>query len=231
VRQHQFVQIAGPLGPFVDGYRSHLAAAGLSPGSVQHRVSQFSQISRWLASQGLAAGEFDEVAAGRYVAARANRGRVSWVSPLTARVPLEFLRGIAVVPARTCGHGPLEELLESYRRYLSAERGLADKTITEQLKVAERFCVAMGGSSSGLADLTASAVTSYLVTICSTQSRDGPVKFSVCEGAWWVGLNSSSTSTGSSQLGQFPPVPSRRLNRLQSWQRRSVDRSPQSAHS
>ncbi len=57
----------------------------------------------------------------------------------------------------------------------------------------------------------------------------GPVKFSVCEG----GLLSSRSLTrmGSSQCGQGPPGPSRRVNRLQSSQRRVSWGSPHSGHS
>jgi len=56
----------------------------------------------------------------------------------------------------------------------------------------------------------------------------------LCEGAFLVvsgsGLSSSSASTGSSQWGQCPPAPRRRVNRLQSSQRRLVVRSSQPPH-
>jgi transposase-like protein len=59
----------------------------------------------------------------------------------------------------------------------------------------------------------------------------GLVKSSVYEGASSIGSSSSVTSTSSSQLGHVPPAPRRRVNRLQSSQRRSSVRSPQSGHS
>ena len=116
MRLHQFVLPAGPLGPFAEGYRQHLVGLGYSFGSIQHRLSQFADISRWLEARQLTAAGMDQTSALRFVSARASRGRVSWVSPLTVRLPLEFLRGIGVVAVEVDSNGPFGELLSDYGR-------------------------------------------------------------------------------------------------------------------
>ena len=63
---------------------------------------------------------------------------MTWVSPLSVALPLEYLREIGVVPppAATVAEGPLEELLAEYRRYLLVERRLSEHTV--------RRCVCAG---------------------------------------------------------------------------------------
>ena len=56
---------------------------------------------------------------------------MTWVSPQSVVLPLEYLREIGVVPtpAATVTGGPLEELLADYARYLRVERRLAEHTV------------------------------------------------------------------------------------------------------
>ncbi len=171
MRLHQFVRPAGPLGPFAEEYRQHLVGLGYSFGSIQHRLSQFADISRWLEAEQLTAAGFDQSTARGFVAARASRGRVSWVSPLTVRLPLEFLRGIGVAGVEVEGNGPFSELLSGYGRYLSEERGLATKTVAAHLVAASRFCSNVAADADGLAGLSCAEVTTYLVRACAEQSR------------------------------------------------------------
>lgn len=172
----QFVRPAGPLGSFAEEYRQHLVGLGYSFGSIEHRLSQFAEISRWLEAEQLTAAGFDQSTALGFVAARASRGRVSWVSPLTVRMPLEFLRGIGVVPVEVESDGLFGELLRGYGRYLSEERGLASKTVAAHLVAAGRFCSEVAADADGLAGVSAGDVTAYLVRACTEQSPKGAQK-------------------------------------------------------
>jgi integrase/recombinase XerD len=71
--------------------------------------------------------------AARFAAARRAAGLVTWVAPQSTMLPLGYLRalGVAPAPAPVVAQGPLEELLEDYRRYLSIERGLSDHTVLD----------------------------------------------------------------------------------------------------
>ena len=170
MKGHRFVRPGGPLGPYAEDYRLHLVAVGFSFGAIARRVSQFGELSRWLASEGLAAGELNEVEAGRFVSSRRAAGRVSWVSPASVRLPLVFLRGAGVVAESRGGEGVFEELLGRYRGYLVGERGLADKTVRAHVDAARGFCVGVASAPSELAGLRASDVTSYLLGVCGQQS-------------------------------------------------------------
>jgi integrase/recombinase XerD len=170
VKEHHFVRPGGPLGPFADDYRIHLVASGYAFGSIQHLLTQFALVSRWLDSEGLTAGELNEAQAQRFAASRRARARVTLTSAASMRVPLAFLRSIGVVAAKGEPEGPFEELLSSYRSYLFNERGLAEKTVVGHVDGARRFCLGTADTPGELADLRGSDVTSYLLRTCSQQS-------------------------------------------------------------
>lgn len=170
MREHHFVRPGGPLDPHADDYRAHLVALGYSFGAIQHRVTQFALLSRWLASEGMAAGQLNEAEGRRFAASRLAAGRVTWVSPASVRLPLAFLRGTGVVAENRGEQGVFEELLGLYRSYLVSERGLADKTVRAHVDAARRFCLGVANAPGELAGLRASDVTSYLLAACSQQS-------------------------------------------------------------
>jgi len=53
---------------------------------------------------------------------------------------MAFLREVSVVPdpAPSAGEGPLERLVEDYRRYLARERGVTQKTIKADNKLKQQ---------------------------------------------------------------------------------------------
>ena len=125
--------VSGPLAEYAPGYQRWLIDRGFTPQAkgVAGRVWQLGQLSRWLEAEGLASGELTSEQVARFVAPRRAAGRHHWVSPLSLRLPMAFLREAGVVPdpAASTGEGPLERLVEDYRRYLAQERGVTEKTI------------------------------------------------------------------------------------------------------
>ena len=176
MKEHHFVRPCGPLGPFADDYRIHLVAVGYAFGSIQHLLTQFAEVSRWLESEGLAAGDLNEGQAQRFAASRRAKGRVTLTSPASMRPPLAFLRSIGVVAEKDEIEGPFEELLGSYRSYLFNERGLAEKTVAGHLGSARHFCLSVADASGGLADLRGADVTAYLLRTCSQQNPPTAIK-------------------------------------------------------
>lgn len=170
MREHHFVRPDGPLGPYAADYRRHLVALGYSFGAMQHRVTHFALLSRWLASEGLAAGELNEAEGRRFASSRRAAGRVTWTSPASVRLPLAFLRGAGVVPESRGDQGVFEELLGQYRVYLASERGLADKTVRAHVDGARGFCLGVAQAPSGLARLRAADVTSWVMETCRHRS-------------------------------------------------------------
>jgi hypothetical protein len=136
--------VSGPLAPFAAGFESWLRSRTYSPSAAADRLYQFDQLSRWLEREGLGAGELTGEQAERFVAARRAGGLVTWVSPQSVALPLGYLRalGVASAPTAVGAQGPLEELLEDYRRYMSIERGLSDHTVFDAYEPAARLFLA-----------------------------------------------------------------------------------------
>jgi site-specific recombinase XerD len=144
---------------------------------VADRLYQFDQLSRWLAGEGLGAGELTGEHAERFAQERRATGVVSWASPRSVALPLEYLRQLGAVPppAPVCPVGRLEELLADYGRYLSIERGLCDHTVLDAyVPAALLFLSELGGSEGlDLARLAAIDVSSFLARECPKRSVSG----------------------------------------------------------
>jgi len=169
--------VTGPLAPYATGFSSWLASRAYSCSAVADRLYQFDQLSRWLAREGLGAGELTGEQAERFAQERRATGVVSWASPRSVALPLEYLRQLGAVPppAPVCPVGRLEELLADYGRYLSIERGLCDHTVLDAyVPAAPLFLSELGGSEGlGLAGLAAIDVSSCLARECPKRSVSG----------------------------------------------------------
>ena len=133
--------VSGPLAPFAAGFESWLASRAYSPSAAADRLYQFDQFSRWLEREGLCVGELSGEQAERFAASRRGAGLVTWVAPESALLLLGYLRGLGVAPAPApvFARGPLEVLLEDYRRYLQVERRLSDHTVIDAYEPAARL--------------------------------------------------------------------------------------------
>ena len=92
-------------------------------------------------------GELTGEQAERFARERRAAGVVSWSSPRSVALPLEYLRQLGAVPppAPACPVGPLEELLADYGRYLSVERGLCGHTVLDAYVPAARLFLSEPG--------------------------------------------------------------------------------------
>jgi len=169
--------VSGALTPYAAGFSSWLAFWEYSASAAADRLYQFDQLSRWLAFEGLAVGDLTGEQAERFARARRAAGVVSWSSPCSVALPLEYLRqlGAAPPPAPACPAGPLEELLVDYGRYLSTERGLCDHTVFDAyLPAARLFLSGLDGANGlDLGRLTAADVSSFQARECPKRSVSG----------------------------------------------------------
>ena len=172
MRQDRPGRVSGPLAPYAPSLRVELERRGYAPNSVRSRLSQLSQLSRWLDAEGMAPSSLTDDQVERFVAARRRAGRVSWVSPVNVALPLEHLRRLGVAPAKASGTStdPLEELLDCYRGYLVAERGLVASTTRAYLRVARSFCVELRGQRGELAEISAGNVSEFVLETCKGSS-------------------------------------------------------------
>ena len=170
--------VSGPLAPYAAGFGQWLAARGFSLRTVPKRVWQLDHLSRWLEREGLVPAELTPARVEQFVADRRAAGYRTWVSPLSLRLPLAYLRELGVVPppARVAD-GPLERLLADYRWYLARERGLVARTIADYERVARLFLAERERPDGlGLGGLGAADVSVFLARECPRRSVAGARK-------------------------------------------------------
>jgi integrase/recombinase XerD len=166
----------GPLAPYAQGFRAYLVEQGFTPQAVRQRLSQFGALSCWLECEGVVLAEVTEADLERFVITRAAAGRVTWVSTASVALPLEYLRAVGAVPARSGPPvaGPFADVLEAYGRYLAEERGLAASTVAAYARIARRFLTT--AVPSGIARLRSRDVTAFLVAACEEISTPAAKK-------------------------------------------------------
>ena len=175
-RKMWFPVVSGPLAPYATGFDRWLRVRTYSRWTVAGRLSQLDQLSRWLEREGLSAGEMTPECAAEFARSRREAGLVTWTSPLSAALPLEYLREIGVVapPALAIAEGPVEELLAEYRRYLLIERRLSEKTIVNYEPVARLLLEGRQGPGGlALERLCAADVSMFLARECPKRSVSG----------------------------------------------------------
>lgn len=169
--------VSGPLAPYAAEYSSWLASREYSRWAAADRLYQFDQLSRWLAREELSVGDLSGGQAERFALERHVAGVVSWSSPRSVALPLEFLRQLGAVPppVLACPDGPLEQLLADYGRYLSIERGLCDHTVFDAYVPASRVFLSelAGVNGPDLGRLAAADVSSFLARECPKRSVSG----------------------------------------------------------
>jgi integrase/recombinase XerD len=177
------VRVTGPLAPHVAGFRRDLEQVGYRPSAVSDQLRLLASASRWLAGQGLGAGDFTPARVDAFLGHRRAEGYVLWRSPKAMAPMLDYLRNLGVVetPAPAAAATEAEVLVEHYRVFLVQERGLAAGTIAGYLHVARLFCAARAGEDEGLhlGRLSAAEVTEFVLAECVSRSV-GSAKFVVC---------------------------------------------------
>src|SRR6516162_10469947 len=105
-----FPTVSGPLAPYAAGFERWLRSRSYSSSAVANRLCQLDQLSRWREGETLTVEDLTEVLAAEFASSRREAGLVTWTSPKSAALLLEYLREIGVMPtpAATVASGPLE---------------------------------------------------------------------------------------------------------------------------
>ncbi len=175
------VRVSGPLAPYAAGYAAELARVGYTASGATLQVRLVANLSGWLEAEELEPAALSAAQVDRFLAARRAAGHTRYASAKAIRPPLEYLRGLGVVPIapEIEPDAPIDRLLARYRRYLVAERSLALTTAAGYLAAVRPF-LAGRATPDGLAleGLTVADVTSFVVTHCPSQPR-GSAKLTV----------------------------------------------------
>ena len=157
-------RVSGPLAPFADGFRAELDRLGYTPASREYKVNQIAGLSRWLDVEGLGVGDGGERGGGSVLGGVLGQPAAA-ADAQGDDAALEWLRSQGVIATEVRAVERSQELLEDYRRWLTADRALAARTMDRYGKAARRFLawrVAAGRSPWGPKVSDGEAVTGYL---------------------------------------------------------------------
>jgi len=174
----------GRLGPFVEGYRVWLLAAGYTPQTARGMLMVLGQLGRWMAGEEVDVGELDVAAIDAFLASLRDGGhrRVPTVKALRSLVA--YLRSVGVMaPADDARDlAPVEVLVGEYRQWLAVERGLAAATVLRYETLARRFLAGRVSAQDalGVQGLSGADVSAFLLGECGRVSI-GSAKGKVAE--------------------------------------------------
>lgn len=157
--------MTGPLAPHEMAVRASLTRAGYAPLSVLEAARAMRRLSEWMSERDLAVGELTSLVLEQFLADRRSRCRNMAVSRRWIGAILRALRAQGVVPetepALATGRALL---LEEFRRWLRAERGLAAESVRCYGGQAGKFLADVPDPlEDSLAALDAAAVTAFIL--------------------------------------------------------------------
>jgi len=157
----------GPLALFAEGFAQELVRQGYTfNGGVQH-LRFVAHLNRWMLAAGLDLGDLTAPVIERFLADRRAAGYVRYRSVMAMRPLVEYLTPLGVLPTHTRERGPVEELLDRYRRFVVLERGLTERTAQDYVHAVRPFVAGrLGPEGLDLAGLTSGDVTGFVLVAC-----------------------------------------------------------------
>ncbi len=161
------VRMTGPLAPFASGLAGELARLGFTDLSARCQLGLAAHLSRWLWAAGLGVDALTGRSVEEYLVARRAAGYTAYLTPKALAPLLDYLRELGVAPEAEIAAPatPAEVLLERYRRYLLAERGLREKVARGYVDSVRPFVVChFTADDTDLRWLAAGEVTAFLTS-------------------------------------------------------------------
>ncbi len=159
--------------PYADRFRVELGERGYKPSAAAGQLQLMAHLSRWLVEQDLAGVDLTPAVTEAFLRARRAAGYGQWLTTRGMAPLLRYLRDVGFAPAEVsiAPTSPEEVLLDCYRSYLVAERGLAASTVRNYLEVARLFVLHRQASGQpDLRQVTAAQVCEFVVTGCRDRS-------------------------------------------------------------
>jgi site-specific recombinase XerD len=157
--------MTGPLAGYGPGLAGELGRLGFTERSARGQLHLAAHLSRWLDAAGLGPAALSAPVVEAFLASRRAAGYTAFLTPRALEPLLGYLRGLGVAPAGevAVAPGPAGELLERFRGYLLAERGVQPVVAGDYADLVRPFVVRYGAAGgAGLGQLTAGEVTSFL---------------------------------------------------------------------
>jgi hypothetical protein len=156
-------RVVGPLESHAAGFAEQLARLGYTRWTRRQHMTLVAHLSRWLAGEGLDVGGLTATVARRYVEARAAAGYRVFRSQRSLDSLLSYLRDVGVAPDEPPTILATDVLVERFRAYLLAERGLKPNVAAFYvLSVRPFVSTVVAGDAVDVANLSARTVTAFL---------------------------------------------------------------------
>ena len=202
-----------PVTALSRGLEKDLQRQGYAASTLWKQRRLFNDLIEWLQGQELAMGDLSVTHVDRFMADR----RAAGVRKLKTRKALgpilDYLRGLGLVPAAEAPveGGPVGEILDRYRRFLTTERGLAVVTVARYVDCLRPFLNnRVSGDGLDLEKLTAADVTTFVVARCPCLNT-GVAKLTVTALRSFLGFLHLYGVTERSLVHAVPKVLRRRL--------------------
>jgi hypothetical protein len=95
------VHMTGPLQLYAAGFALELARAGYTANSTADQLRLFAHLSRWLASERLAAAQLTPAVGDAFLSTRRAAGYTMWLSRKALGPLLAYLRELGVAPSES----------------------------------------------------------------------------------------------------------------------------------
>jgi site-specific recombinase XerD len=168
-------EVTGPLAEYAAGFRAELARLGYTPLTAAGQLRLMAHLSRWMTAEGLDARVLEMPAVERYFEARRSAGYVNERTVEALGPLLGYLRGLGAAPLPPAAPATeTGQLLDRYAGYLAAERGLAERTVALNVRLARPFLQQRAQEWDGRLDLrqlTAAEVRAFVLDQARKQPR------------------------------------------------------------
>lgn len=150
----------GRMGPFIEGYRDWLAERGYTTATVINMLAMAGVLGRWMDAHDVAPAELDREVVAEFRGAMRVAGRRCVLGGHGLDPLLDYLEHAGVLVRPSAPATPVEALVERYRTWLVADRGLAEATVERYVKLARSF---LPGRVDALVGLTGVDIAAFLL--------------------------------------------------------------------
>jgi site-specific recombinase XerD len=169
-------RIQGPLAALAEGYANDLTRLGYAPASIRLQMKVLADLSGWLLRGGVVAADLKSSVLRCFLRDRRAAGHARYASTRALQPILDYLQGLGVIARQIDDEdlGPVDAILDRFRRYLTVERGLAAVTSRAYLDLVRPFVQGRLSVDHGDLDfknLSARDVVSFVVAHCPCQGR------------------------------------------------------------
>lgn len=132
---------AGPIGPYLDQFLSTLAIRGYTQGTLGSKARCAAALSRWMDRRRLGIRDLDDDAVDHFRRLRDSSGELRADDRGTLQLLLDFFQGVKFVrpQRRKPPQEPRSEIIHSFSRHLSSDRGCSAWTVSIYTRIAHEF--------------------------------------------------------------------------------------------